>query len=113
MSTSVEKIQSIADTLTTIKKNIDKKVGTVKGKITELQQELDALEQNAMSQSQEFINEKKENIQNKINDLTKKVEDWMQEQLDKAQEWMDTQKEAIENNIKEVVKAKLAALSPA
>lgn len=110
MSSSAEKLQNLAITLSTIQENIETKKKKMLGKIDKLQEDLDNLKDRYSDRSEWWINKKREELQNKINKYKEDLEVWVYEQTEKAETWCDGVKENIQKSIEKTIYSKINAL---
>jgi sugar-specific transcriptional regulator TrmB len=110
MANSAEKLQSISDTLTEIKQNIQNKYDRMLKKIEEYENELIELDSKYNFNSPQFRENKRREIESKINKYREILENWVNTQLNAAQEWFESATEPIKANIEKAAMAMINSI---
>ena len=109
--TDTEKLQDTADTLSTIKENIQTKYKTILGKIQEIRKDLDELDKKYPNNSEQFKEEMRKKLNDKIQKLENQLKEWVDKQSQKAQDWFDEQTDSIKKIIATKIKTMITALA--
>lgn len=100
-------INEIMQTYQEKKQEYDETVGKYQQYLMTLQADIDAISQECVGQSEEWIAKKTQSITNKMNDAQKKVEDFMKEQQEKIEKWLAVEKQKVEDGLKKMAETEL------